>query len=384
MVPPLPDSANPSLVLAHPTPQEQLRIWSQTHPSWGSTYPIDAYLDREKYLLSAPLARAGGITPWILTTSPSDPARPVLASCETLRKPALLRRGNGPVCHVAAHGIASVFTYPDLRRRGYAARMLSLIAHHLAHQEESSPGTASFSVLFSDIGPLYYAALGWKPFESTHLMFAVPERALVNDAPPHVRTILAHDLPALAERDVELLAHRIALLPTQPSKTFVALAPTLEALQWHFAREAFLSTHLFSAVPDVHGALYTPPESPHARVWALWTRTQTGGKSDPDKNVMDIIRFVLEDQDAISDAQLSTALMLIIHEAQAQARQWLCSKIIMWNPDARLKAVVEATKHLDSSFVVRQLDSITSLRCFSRHVSAADMEWVDNQKFGWC
>ncbi|PHH64419.1 hypothetical protein CDD81_4640 [Ophiocordyceps australis] len=384
MLPPLPDSSCPSLILAHPTPQEQRRTWLQTQPSWGSSYPIDTYLEREQYLLSVPLARDGGITPWILTTNAFDSTRPVLASCETLRKPALVRLANGSVCHVVAHGIASVFTYPHLRRRGYAARMLSLIAQHLAQCEASSPGTASFSVLFSDIGPLYYAALGWKPFESTHLTFAVPERPLANQPSPHLRTILAHDLPALAERDVELLGRRIALPPAHPSKTRVALAPTLEALQWHFAREAFMSNYLFSAVPKVHGALYTPPESPHARIWALWTRLQNGGKEHLDKNVIDIIRFVVEDQDAISDAQLSTAINLIVLEAQAQASQWLCSKIIMWNPDARLKAVVEASKHLDSTFVVRQHDSITSLCCFSKGLSAADVEWVANEKFEWC
>ncbi|POR30961.1 Lysine acetyltransferase, partial [Tolypocladium paradoxum] len=371
------------LTPAHPSPDEQIRTWTHTHPSWGPSYTLQAYLDREQRLLTVPLARDGGMAQWILTDGAVPPAgRPVLSSCETLRKRALVRGGDGRVRDVWAHGVASVFTYPEFRRRGYANKMLALFGERLAKQEADKTGEAAFSVLFSDIGKTFYAELGWMPYESAHLSFPVKPSTAGADESVAVEPILDADLPSITRRDEELLRSKLSSAPADPAKTRVAIIPDLDTLQWHLARQTFMSNHLFSRAPTVHGAIYTAPGALSSRVWGYWARTQHGGKERPEINVLNFLRFVVED-DGISDVELSKAIRAIVGVAQTEAREWLCTKIDMWNPDERTKKLVADMKDLEAKYVVREGDNIPSLRWFGDG-SVADVEWVANEKYAWC
>lgn len=378
----LPSVSSPSLILAHPSPDEQIRTWTHTHPSWGPSYTLQAYLDREEHLLTVPLARDGGISQWILTDSAAPEAeRPVLSSCETLRKRALVRGRDGRVRDVWAHGVASVFTYPEFRRQGYANRMLELFGERLAQQEADRAGSAAFSVLFSDIGKKYYAALGWMPYESAHLSFPVKPTTTPAEQSGVVTLIRDADLPSITRVDEQLLRSKLSSAPADPAKTRVAIVPDLDTLQWHLARQTFMSNHLFSKAPTVHGAIYKSPGAPSSRVWGYWARTQSGGKESPEKNVLSFLRFVVED-DRISDDELSKAIRAIVRVAQTEAEEWLCTKITMWNPDERTKKLVANMKDLEAQYVVRESDSIPSLRWLGDGV--ADVEWVANEKYEWC
>ncbi|KYK59168.1 hypothetical protein DCS_00298 [Drechmeria coniospora] len=380
-----------TLTLDQPSADEQIRTWTRTHPAWGASYPLDKYLERERHLLDVPLARDGGITQWILTDpslSHADDQRPVLSSCETLRKAAFVRGADGVVQRVWAHGVASVFTYPEFRSQGYARTMLELITQRLTREESELPGDAAFSILFSDIGKTYYAALGWKPYESAHLSLPVMATNTTTGDDSASRTALTlitdDNLPALAARDEELLHQKLSRPPHDPSKTRVAIIPDLDTFQWHFAREVHMCQHHFSRAPTVHGAIYTPPggASDGQRVWAVWSSTQNGGKEKPEKNVMYILRFVVEDQ-RISDEELSVAFKNIVNVAKREAREWLCTSIDMWNPDERIKALVSGMADLQAKLVVRENDNIPSLRWLG-DASASDIEWLANERFEWC
>src|SRR5262245_43037666 len=170
-------SSSSSLILAHPTPEERIRIWTQTHSKWGTAITLSDYLRREAYLLTVPVAKAGGITHWILTESDKPPnKRPILSSCETLRKRALVSTRHGTVEETVAYGIGAVFTDPLFRGRGYASRMMDLLGPALSRHCcgggvrgntagcKANPRRVAFSVLFSDIGKKFYAARGWAPF----------------------------------------------------------------------------------------------------------------------------------------------------------------------------------------------------------------------------
>ena len=137
--------SNEGLLLANPTDQERIRTWTTTHPQFGSALSLESYIDREALLLSLP---PGGSTPWILTTAKdADPAvRPVLSTSDTVRRRALVRVRDGTITDVYAHGIASVFTYPEARRKGHAGRMTEMLAETLRTKELESPGQATFSV----------------------------------------------------------------------------------------------------------------------------------------------------------------------------------------------------------------------------------------------
>ncbi|UNI13400.1 hypothetical protein JDV02_000148 [Purpureocillium takamizusanense] len=380
-------------VLTHPDADEQVRTWTHTHPFWGPSYPLDVYLARERELLTVPLARDGGM---------ANRRRPVLSSCETLRKRALVRApGESTARDVYAHGVASVFTYPESRRQGHAARMLDLLGRKLADDEARRPGDAAFSVLFSDIGKTFYAGLGWAPFESTHL--SLPAAAAVGSPGKDAATAAAsargeltktktaatttpitdENLEPLVALDEKLLRERIALddaaRPT--TKTRVAILPDMNHMRWHFTREAFMSTHHLGRAPAVHGALYTNP-SDGSRVWAIWARVHSGGTTDLAKNVLYIQRSVVENP-GISDSDLTRAWRAILEAARAEAHEWMCTRVDMWNPDERTRRLIIEMDDLHVKHIIREEDSIASLRWFGDG-SVQDIEWVANERYEWC
>lgn len=152
----LPSSDSPSLALFHPSPEEKLGTWKLNGSSWQGRLSLEAYVRREEHLASQPATRDGGQTFWILADTASAPnSRTILASCESFRKRALVSREDGQVQEVTSHGIGSVFCNPELRGRGYAARMLSELGAALAEWQQKDGQTADFTVLYSDIGKVF-------------------------------------------------------------------------------------------------------------------------------------------------------------------------------------------------------------------------------------
>ncbi|CCE31255.1 uncharacterized protein CPUR_05106 [Claviceps purpurea 20.1] len=397
-----------SLVLVKATPEEKTAICLRHQPHWGSSFTPEGYLRREEGLQELSLARDGGLTVWALTqntdanddnsnnnnnnsynTDDAPAGRPILSSLETYRKRAIVRGTDGIVRDVTAHGVASVFTPPHHRRKGYSSKMLSLLGDELARQEAQQPGSAGFSVLFSDVGKTFYAQHQWMPFPSTHLSFSVDlstststTTSTSNTIDDHLTLITDDNLPKIAQLDEQTLRQKLSRPPQSPHTIRVALLPDLPTYEWHFARAAFQARHLFGKTPSLHGALYTPPERPHSRVWMLWNHSLSGGPDSPEKNVLNVLHLALEDHD-IPDRDLVTGLEAIMGVAQAQAQEWLCAKIEMWNPDERVKELMGRATKLPSELVVRETASIASLRWYGEG-GVMDVEWVDNEKFEWC
>ncbi len=150
---------SPTLALVHPTEAEQAIQFNLNGAEWRGVLSLPAYLRREESLSQQALTKDGGITFWILvdtslSNNPLDPnsgTRLPLASCETLRKRALVAQ-NGKVQDVICHGIASVFCAPQLRKRGYAQRLMQEIGKELRTRQTDENIKSLFSVLYSDIG----------------------------------------------------------------------------------------------------------------------------------------------------------------------------------------------------------------------------------------
>ncbi|KAG5932214.1 hypothetical protein E4U53_001431 [Claviceps sorghi] len=390
-----------SLILTKATPEERAKAWLQQQPHWGPRFTPEAYVSREERLLNLRLTKDGGLTTWALTheididrtghivdrmaNANNASHRPILSSLELYRKRAIVRGTNGIVRDVTAHAIASVFTAPENRRKGYSSKMLSLLGDELAQQQAQDPGSAEFSVLFSDIGRTFYAQHGWMPFPSTHLSFSVSPLAAAAAAAAHddrLTLITEDNLPMVADLDEQTLREKLARPPQSPDAVRVAILPDLATYEWHLTRAAILASLLLGKAPTTHGALYTPPGRPHSRVWMLWSPAVPGGRHAPDKNTLNILHLALEDP-ALPDDALSTALAAIMTVAQTQADEWLCPKIDMWNPDDRIRALMQQAVPLPSELVVRETTSIASLRWFGDG-SVSDVEWVDNHKFEWC
>lgn len=149
-----PASDSPSLSLIHPTPAEKLATWSLNIQAWSGPLSFPAYQRREEHLSHQDLTRDGGMTFWILVdnSAPPSPVRRILASCETIKKRALLTRGDGCVEEFISYGILSVFCDPDLRGRGYAGRLMEELGNKLDTWGQEGTNKTTFTVLYSDIG----------------------------------------------------------------------------------------------------------------------------------------------------------------------------------------------------------------------------------------
>jgi GNAT superfamily N-acetyltransferase len=413
----LPPANPPTLILSHPTPSERRKIWAQSHPKWGAALYLDEYLHREEYLMTVPLAKGGGIAHWILTidgVAPDD--RPILSSCETLRKRAFIatkedengmgvkqrmdwslsngnhykeggkKEGSG-VKEAVAHGIGSVFTDPQFRGNGYASRMMELVGEHLKNrqgnmmnfngnwgQKPSSP-PATFSVLFSDIGKKFYAARGWAPFPSTHLSF--PPQETMGGTPPNARPISYHDLPELCALDEKWLLKRMANERNSSNGTCVALAPDLDAMLWHLMREDFVTKRIFGWTPRVRGAAFGKVGK---RIWAIWSRSYLSKPPKAEGNTLYILRVVIEDESA-DPVYLSEGLRVIIEFARNEAFEWQTRHVELWNPSRQLRDLIRGSG-LEYEAVEREIESIPSLRWYGECPSE-EIEWMANEKYAW-
>ncbi|SPN99864.1 uncharacterized protein DNG_02716 [Cephalotrichum gorgonifer] len=420
-----PPATSPSLVLAHPTLAERKHTWTLTQPEWGTALTLEEYLHREEYLTTVPLAKHGGVTHWILTVASAPPdQRPILSSCETLRKRALYSTtappGGGGVAEGIAHGVGSVFTDPAYRGKGYASRMLTMVADELkAHQGTlmSPSATAAssaaddkrlppvaFSFLFSDIGKKFYASRGWVPHPSSHLSFTtLPSRRsstassdAAAAAPPPVAAIGYHELAELCTRDESLLRDRMSRLPSSleahqaPSSfastppdasrplTYVALAPDLDTMLWHLMREDFITTRLFGTTPSVRGAVFGHPGR---RVWAVWTRTYQAAPPAISANTLYILRLVVEDESA-GEEYLAEGLRAVIDLAREEAAEWGTAKVLLWNPDGEVEGLMRRSG-LTFEAVEREKDSILSLMWYGDG-PGENVVWVAGEKYTWC
>lgn len=145
---------SPSLSLTHPTTAEKLATWSLNAQVWAGPLALPEYMQREEVLSNQDLTRNGGMTFWVLvdTSSPSSPSRRILASCETIKKRALIASGKAQVEETISHAIQSVFCDPEWRGRGYAGRMMEELGNRLHTWGQDGTKKKAFTVLYSDIG----------------------------------------------------------------------------------------------------------------------------------------------------------------------------------------------------------------------------------------
>lgn len=367
-----PDANSSYLHLTHPTIEEKVETWTLNSVNWGTALSTPDYLEREAYLTTIPLAKDGGITHWILVDRNLPPnLRPILASCESLRKPVLTSL-NGVVTEGITHGIGSVFTQPKFRGRGYASRMLKELALLLKNwQVDEKSGSCPFSVLWSDIGKKYYTKLGWAAFPSAHIELS-PATKL---QPTTVTKLTCGDIAKLCKLDEGYIRKELA--STSDGKTHVAIIPSHDQMQWHHKREDFVCDKLFQRHPHIKGAI---AGRPGFRVWVYWTRQYYGPLVPKSGNTLHILRLVLEDESATPEN--AESLKGILELAQAEAKEWQLDVVDVWNPSESVKKLVEMTG-LENKLVERQEESIASLMWYGEGTTE-DVKWLANEKYGWC
>jgi GNAT superfamily N-acetyltransferase len=388
----LPHAQSRDLHLSHPTDGECLSISKLTWLAWGDALSLPLYLEESEYLTSVPLARDGGMTSWILVDRNLPPdQRPILCSCETFRKRAMIGGKEDSVTEMIIHGVASVFCNPTYRGRGYASRMMMELADVL-RTWQAEENECIGSVLYSDIGKTYYANLGWHPFpNNTHVEF--PQ--LIIPKPSNAKQLLSADLDQLCKKDEAMTQN--AMASASDGRIRMMLVPDLDHMLWHHKKEEFACDKLFGKQPKVKGAIAGQPGN---RIWAIWTHRFYG---DPDSassgNTLYIIRLVIENQATAStisseDRGLASGarqlalqaeqLKAVLQMAQAEAAEWKLLHVKLWDPTPLVYELIKLTG-IQHCKIEREHEGIASLLWYGEGSGKEDtLEWIGNEKFAWC
>lgn len=384
----LPSKDSPDLHLVVATPEEILAQLHANSVEWGGALSLEAYLRREEHLGNQNLTKNGALTSWMLVHQPSDwSQRQVLCGCESILKKSLVLKGK-TVEEATAHGICSVFCPEKHRGRGYAGRMMAELGQRLKNWQTTNGKGNAFSVLFSDIGKDFYAARGWHPFPSAHI--SLPATSTTSAKLPTVHYLESQDLASLCERDEQLMHHRLG--SKKHAGPAVALVPDIATLEWHRARENFVSKELYGRSPTVCGAMVGDTEG--QRVWCYWTCIWTNPQEDS-PNTMHILRLVVEEETddnqgpasehrakGVANSVIAHKIAALFAAAQSEAKEWDMKEVQIWNPTTLTLA---ATRLLDPKATVdhREKESITSLQWYGEG-SWKDVDWICNEKYGWC
>jgi len=271
-----------------------------------------------------------------------------------------------------------------------------------------------FSILYSDIGKQFYARHGWRAMPSTHIDLppvspsAAAETRRRLDLPP-VTDITAADMPALCATATEWITAELAARSAHdPAKTFVAVRPDAEHMEWHHAREEFQARVLFGTDPRVKGA-----RDPDTGVALIWSRVflQDDEHGVP-KSRIDVLRTVAPPPSptaapVVADGEpgavlpggvpetpdMTRSLAALILRAQREAHDWsLPAGVQMWDPQP---ATLAAARFLGAGgadaaieLVHRDVEHIASLRLGghgSGHdgLGSPDAEWLACERYAW-
>lgn len=366
--------------------QEELQAQQVVNSiEWRGALDHETYLRREEHLANLDLTKDGALQGWVLVHHPHDSfRRQVLCGCETYRKRALVSR-NGAVEEVVCYGVGSVFCPPDFRGKGYAGRMMNDLGKKLRVWQTENIKKPLFSILFSDIGKQFYAKSGWQAFPSSHVSLSSASSTPRNL--PAVSLLKASDIGELCMLDEKLVRRRMA----KSNGSAVALIPNIATVSWHHAREEFVAKELFNKNPIIKGAVSGEVGS---RVWCYWTRVWTGPNEDA-PNTLHILRLVVEDESfadfsaaseadvlKIKDSSTARSIAAVFAAAQTQAAQWDMGEVMLWNPTSTTLA---AARMLDAKAVVehRENESIAAMNWYGDG-SWQSVDWICNEKYGWC
>ncbi|KAF9640215.1 Acyl-CoA N-acyltransferase [Lasiodiplodia theobromae] len=381
----LPPGDSPTLVLVEPTEDEKVIQWTKNAPAWRGALSVEAYIRRERFLSSQDNTKDGGQTWWVLVDEAAS-ERILLAGCESFRKKAIVAK-DGQINDVITHGVGSVFSPPEHRGKGYAGRMMQEVGKKLRTWQTSEKTDCLFSILYSDIGKMrkkFYANHGWEPFRSAHISVpAAAEQSPGAELPP-VKDLGAADLPDLCAHDESMLRQSLKDGPSD-GKTRVAILPDIHTIRWHHAREEFIGKEFYGNHPVVKGAMIG--EEKGKRVWCYWTRMWYNADKNQSKgNTLHILRLVIED--GVAPDTVVTSIAALLARAQREAAGWHMAEVEAWSPTPEVVAAAQLLEPT-AEVIDRDTESIASLMWYGEQPadgsSIADaIEWVGNEKYGWC
>ncbi len=196
--------------------------------------------------------------------------------------------------------------------------------------------------------------------------------------------------------------------PPIGKKVRVALIPDVKTMAWHHAREEFLSKELRLRSPDIKGAIVG--DKAGERAWIIWTRTWNDDPhNEPSKkNVLYVLRIVVEEgvytvranfrdhgetpENGCSPQLVNGAgygkavqyLASLLVAAQQEAARSFLAEVQAWNPTPTIVQAAKLACPSVDAIVDRDTDSIASLKWFGPGEALEEVEWIANEKYGWC
>ncbi len=167
--------------------------------AWGTLLTSAQYAAREQQLRAHRWSREA-LDSWILESESGQP----LASCETYRTDSFVNGSRG-----TTWSVASVYTEPKLRGKGFATCMMELLVHRISDIDPR----AHAIVLYSDVGTAIYERSGFVAADSGRDRVWLAE-------PGDIAGELCEEPPVLA----------------RPNEPFVVW-PNAAQIDWHRERE---------------------------------------------------------------------------------------------------------------------------------------------------
>jgi len=179
-------------------------------------------------------------------------------------------------------------------------------------------------------------------------------------------------------------------------------------MAWHHAREEFAANELKLGNPEIKGAIVGNEAG--ERAWIIWARTWNGDpyKRDDPGNVLNVLRIVVEEEEEIGRDDFSnfanTAngdssslpnngahvrksvqyVASLLLAAQQEATKFNLSEVQAWNPTPTTAQAAKVAYPGVAAVIDRESQSIASLKWYSSGSPLDEVEWIGNEKYGWC
>lgn len=339
------------LVLKKATKDQATAVAKLNFVEWGTTLTLDQYLEREALLGATDFGHGHPV--WVLVPRTNPGTLDFLSSCETYPKPIVYKRLDGTVVHGTTHGIASVFTPPIHRGKGFCSTMLKMLREQFGKESLEKGGQLVGSHLYSDIGPVFYDRLGWSLNPALEVVIST-EEALGYPLPSGgldvARWLTLKDLPRLFEEMTEK-----NLQTMSPGSIF--MPPRVEAVGWFLARTQYCARIRGKGSSDIVGVQL---EQIDKSIFCVWSRCFN-------KKVLSVLWI-----SSGSFEETRSLLALAGHIAMKSGLE----KVILWDP-------LDSEWESQGMLKTRSSD-LSSVILFDSSVSAiVPRAWIFNVRGNW-
>ncbi|OQR80857.1 hypothetical protein ACHHYP_17115 [Achlya hypogyna] len=336
------------------TEDQETQVDVLTYNEWGApNLTYDEYLDREEQFRATPFAAS--VTDFVLVPTSEPTTLNLHGYLEVFARQVILRPHDATdVVVVDAWSVASVFTPPTHRKKGYAGAMLAAFKHRC----HASSAPFVVSNLYSDIGRDFYAQKGWLPTPSDEI--EIPVSFELPLAPPGTESYQLHTIATRADLEkITRMDEATVTARLQPGQ--LAFVLTADAVDFFNVQHTYFARRYrqLTVLPTAYGVYITEAGSDAILGYVIWTHNF-------EEETLDVLKF-----DGV-DQHIFTAILPAL---LAEARAWGLQCTNLWpTPEMPLPDDVRAlTKPRD--------DSLAMLLVQDKAGRDVPFKWIANEKY---